>query len=69
MKYKILILILLFISLLAINPIRLMANDEKEKVCFFQKNCHGELEYICLDSNEIVPQGSACLPPCRKPEE
>ena len=67
MKYKILILILLFISLLAINPIRLMANDEK--VCFFQKNCHGELEYICLDSNEIVPQGSACLPPCRKPEE
>ena len=70
MKYKLITLILLFVFLFILNPLDLMANDNSEnKVCFYQKNCQGELEYICIDSDGVNPYGTTCPPPCRNPEE
>lgn len=64
MVKKILIFILFIVSLCTLSPIELTANEENSQVCFYQKNEQDELEYICVDSNEISPCGNACTPPC-----
>lgn len=64
---KIKFLLILGISLLAFTPMIINANDNSEEnlVCFYRKNCQGELEYVCVNPDEVQPC-QICPPDCQE---
>lgn len=65
---KIKLLLVLGISLLALSPVTINANDDTEEnlVCYYRKNCQGELEYVCVDPDEAQPCQLICPPECQE---
>lgn len=68
---KIKLLIVLGITLLSFSTLNVIANENEddELVCFYRTNCKGELEYVCVDPNEVEPLQEVCPPGCIDPDE
>ena len=61
--------IILGLACAMLIPMQLKANESEETiVCYYKKNCEGELIYVCEDSNLIEPQESFCPSPCNRPK-
>lgn len=66
--------LLVAIAALALSmlPTSLLANEgeveEEEKVCYYRKNCQGELVYVCEDESEEASPLMICPPKCWEEE-
>ena len=65
--------LLVAIAALALSmlPTSLLANEgevEEEKVCYYRKNCQGELIYVCEDESEEASPLMICPPKCWEEE-
>lgn len=68
MKLSIKVLLAFVMTLSLFVSTQVLAKDES-LVCFYQENEDGELEYVCVDSNELSPCGLGCMPPCQNPDD
>ena len=69
MKKKLLIAVTaLALSMLPASSLANEGETEEGKVCFYRKNCQGELIYVCVEEGEAAPAQLVCPPECWEEE-